>query len=296
MVRQDETLYYLATNTGASVEEVIKANCLANDLIQIGQALYLPSVPPLRPTFPPAPPAPPIAVVPAGCTSSFSCTNPNLPPLELASGAPNDPSFVVCDGTVGKPWISTFSTRMSVGQRFYFFACEFTKPILTAKIIYSEGEKRIDLLAESPNIDLPRGKANAVLTWPATPDQPTGIYKVAVQGTDGEYADLEFVIIPASEDAILVDPVSGPPGTTFSVYYIFGKDGNPEIEFYGEDNPTIKDHKFTGRDTWKVQVSKPLPGEKEWVMVPLTSLVTDPHSGYMVAFGKMSTYFMFWLK
>jgi len=57
IVRGD-TLYSLARRTGTTVAAVRTANCLSSNAIYVGQALYLPALPPTRTSVPSPTPAP----------------------------------------------------------------------------------------------------------------------------------------------------------------------------------------------------------------------------------------------
>ncbi len=89
-VRRGDTLYSLARNTGTTVDAVKFANCLSSNTLYVGQALYLPALPP-PPTPTPLPSATatgtaaPTATVPAVPSStpspSFTATATPAPSL-----------------------------------------------------------------------------------------------------------------------------------------------------------------------------------------------------------------------
>jgi spore germination protein YaaH len=55
VVQRGDTLSYLAARSGATVSELVQANCLEPNLLLAGMVIYLPSAPPVRPVCgPPA--------------------------------------------------------------------------------------------------------------------------------------------------------------------------------------------------------------------------------------------------
>lgn len=83
-VQPDDTLFSLAAARGATVEQVVRVNCLASTEIQVGQVLYLP-------------------LLPAPTSTPFAPPTPILQPTPMA--APVAPSTVVAQAipSMGQP-------------------------------------------------------------------------------------------------------------------------------------------------------------------------------------------------
>ena len=82
-VRAGDALSDLAERANLEVETLIRVNCLANDLLSVGQPLWLPLAAVPRtptPTSPPAPPTNPPPVVPSATTEQTRPTTPPQPP------------------------------------------------------------------------------------------------------------------------------------------------------------------------------------------------------------------------
>lgn len=304
-VRSGETLYYLASSVDISVSELMEANCLDSDFLQIDQPIYLPSLPPERPTQPPPPPPQPEAPVaeatPTTCLSPFSCPLVDLPPLVLEPGAPNDPGFIPCQGTVGSPWLHTDDDRREIGERFYFFACEYpSQPTLATITGPGDFEQNVMLLPENPNPDWEKGGEQAVVVWPALPNLATGFYILEVQDADGNGAQVAFIIDKPTIEHILISPLSGPPGTTFTINYInFELGSTLRIDMFGEDNPvTGEAHTMSGRISWSVTIDKAMRDdpEKGWTEQLLNSVPDDPTGAYLLAYNNFGVTDTFWLR
>jgi LysM repeat protein len=317
VVRAGETLYYLATSTGQSVEAVMQANCLLSDLILEDQILYLPAIPPPRPE-PPAPPAgEPQGPAPTTCPSPFSCPLADLPPFLLAAGSPADPDFKPCENApAGAHFIDIDDDRQAVGEHFYFYLCGYPLPqeplaagtTITATILQPDGlEVSVAVQAEHPNRDLKMGGASAVINWPAIPEKPLGAYQLAVDAGDGIADTLNFWVEatkPPDEHPelgrILVVPVSGLPGTSFVVYFVnFDLGATLQVELYGENNPVVgQAHDMTGRYTFSVDILKPLDGVpgKGWGRYDLPSDPGDPRGGYVIVYNNKEVVAQFWIQ
>jgi len=306
-VRQDETLYYLATSTGVSVEQVMEANCLTSDLINVGQPVALPAIPPARPTFPPARVA---VVATPGCGSPFTCLS-DLPPLPMPPGIPNEPGFTPCNTVRGGPWIDTFDDKREIGERFFFYACEFPMPLNAneARVFFPDGSwKKVDLLSQRPDPELKMHTAQAMIDWPALPDHPTidytvqppVSYQVQIQGADGTPKQVPFFVDPPTRARILVTPLSNPPGDPFQVYY---------INFDPGDSLTANlHHRYADASgtkmllqlhtSWPVTFDRDMPGSsgKRWTVLPLSTLQTDPRATYMIEMQDFQYAEYFWIK
>ncbi len=82
-VRAGDALSDLAERANLEVETLIRVNCLANDLLSVGQPLWLPLAAVPRtptPTSPPAPPTVPPSVAPSATTEQTRPTTPPQPP------------------------------------------------------------------------------------------------------------------------------------------------------------------------------------------------------------------------
>ncbi len=269
----------------------------------------IPSVPPvivdtattapvILPTDTPLPPAPTAA---QSCSSAFSCSDPSLPPLVLAAGGPNDPTFTPCEFSRAGAWIDAPAPYIiELGERRYFFACDFPSPPVSAVINLSDGSTQsAQLISSIPNPDLRIGNAVAIVDWPSLPNQPTGLYTLTISSGDGTQAQLQFQVNPPTTEHILTVPASGPPGTTFTVYYVnFDLNTSPIFYFYGEEQPTVGgDHTLPFLGSWQVTITEPLasvPG-KGWAQLPLSSASTDRPAAYSITYDNWRIYNLFWL-
>ncbi len=291
-VRAGDTLFSLAATRSTTANRVIQVNCLSSS-IRAGQSLYLPPLP-----FSPQPP--PVAT--KAC-SAFSCGGgTGLPDLTLASGGPNDPTFPPCQTPQATPWIDTpLPSRMEVGTRRYFYACDFASTPNAARVTLRDGSTRsVTLYAAPPNPDLQRGNSQAVVEWPALPVNATGLYTLTVTDAAGNSAVMPFLVLTPTMEHILAIPPSGSPGTTFQVYYTyFDLNSRPTFDFYGENQPVVgADHKLSHRSQWRIAITQPLAGiaGKGWAVAALASLRTDRRAAYAIGYDNRRVVSLFWLR
>lgn len=238
----------------------------------------------------------------SGCPSSFSCSDSGLPPLVLAAGGPNDPAFNPCEFPRSEAWVDSPAPYvMEMGERRYFFACDFPSTPASASVVLSDGSiQGIPVLGSIPNPDLRTGNAMAVVGWPALPNQPVGIYTITISTADGIQAQLQFQVNPPSVEHILTVPDAGLPGTIFDVYYVnFEINTSPTFTFYGEEQMGIGgDHTLSYLGTWQVAINQPLqssPG-KGWGQQSLISAVTDRVAAYSITYDNWRIFNLFWLR
>jgi hypothetical protein len=70
------------------------------------------------------------------------------------------------------------------------------------------------------------------------------------------------------------------------------------VSLYAEDTPVeSKDHAMTGRASWKVTITEPMPGDPQrgWAMDTITSDPGDPRAGYVVFYEPKGLRALFWL-
>jgi LysM repeat protein len=293
-VRLGDTLFSLATTRGTTTDSVIQVNCLASSDIRAGQSLYLPplpitSEPPPSPTSPPEQPTEEPTV--------------EVPPWNLEVGAPNDPLPPLP--------ADRDADEVELGERRYFFACEFTSTLTLATVTLSNGltqQVEFESLENLSNLDIQVNVTNtkAAVTWPALPSQPTGVYTLTLTESSGSQKSLNFEVITPTQEHILTVPSVGPSGTVFQVYYVnfdvyTDASTMPTFEFWSEE-PTLGQgsYELSYRRSWQVPITQPLAGVsgKGWEQVPLPVEAADLPAAYSVAFvydgGKRYT--LFWLR
>jgi hypothetical protein len=198
--------------------------------------------------------------------------------------------------------LDTANDQMRLGERRYFFVCNFPRSLTSASVTRSDGlTQEVELLASIPNPDLRKGSAEAVIDWSALPFHPTGMYTLTVTYEITE--TLNFWVEAPTKEQILTVPPSGPPGTTFQVYYVyFDLNTTPTFDFYGEDEPVEGgDHNLTYRRSWQIPITQPLTGvmgDKGWAQAPLVSAASDLPAAYAITYdyqGK-GIFDLFWLR
>jgi LysM repeat protein len=307
VVRNGDTLFSLATTRDTTVAEVKQVNCLVSDSLEIGRQLYLPPLeavvpPPAAPAGAPAgAPAPPS---PPSC-SAFSCppTGGDVSSFPVPAGGPNGAAFTSCEYPRSNPWIDPFppSSFVELGARLYFFMCDFPTGPVKATMTLSDGSSQpVELLRPKLNPDLPPGRAQAVVDWPALPFHPTGPYTLTVVSGSGKPEPFYFHVTQPTAEHILAVPAADPPGTIFRIYYVyFPLTSTQTIDFYGEDQPvTGADHTLSHRNQWQIPITQPLAGtnDKGWaVQTQLESLPGDQPGAYAIRYGFTGVYDVIWL-
>lgn len=311
-VRANDTLFDLALKTNTTIAEIQNANCrdAGNTLIVVGMPLYLPTLPPTNTPLPISPTAISTTSIPKTSTPNPTITDtptssptatPTHIPIVLAPGGGNDPGFTPCEIQRGSPWIDTDNDTFEVGQRQYFFACEFPEAIVQANVTLSDGSIQNALILSSmPNPVLQQGTADAVIVWSALPAQPTGMYSMTLIDNAGNQNDTPFpfwIELPTQE-YILAVPAAGSPGTTFDIYYVnFDLNVTLEIELYREQSFDGTNYTFTYQSGWDVTITNPLAGlaGKGWFTHPLTTSPSEPLLAYLIH-HQLSAYTIYWLK
>lgn len=297
-IRSGDTLFSLATTRGISVDDVKRVNCLSSSDVRAGSSIYLPQL--ALPAAPTSPPQPPVAT---SCPSAFSCSNSSLPPVAIAPGGPNESGFNPCE-SIGPQRVETSQPLIvELGEQRYFFACDFPSAPTSASVILSDGSVQPVAVLDPATVDrdLIINRAQAVIGWAALPTHPNGVYTVTIADSNGDQAQLEFLVKPPTKKHILVVPHAGTPGTTFQVYYVnFDLNMAVTFDFYGEDQPTIVRglHTLSYRGQWTILITEPLPGssDKGWAQAPLVSAPTDLRAAYSITYNQLEIYTLFRLQ
>ncbi len=270
-VESGDTLFGLATARGTTTAEVMQVNCLPSETLGVGDTLYLPALPTPTPTepLPPTPTLPtvePQVVAQLSSPGTASAQPPGVAPQPPDNGqaespfsrrgnllaftqqpvlpnAPDPCSEPPKGHMAGEPWI--FASLISInnehqlerGQRVYYFACNFTDPIvtpqptpqsinLTATMIWPNGKKQtLDVQYYLPPTVPPfelgvMGNAVGVFTWYAICNLPLGQYSLVIKDNiQNRSAQINFELKKAEFGRILPVPEAGSAGTTFYVFY-----------------------------------------------------------------------------
>jgi LysM repeat protein len=254
-VQSGDNLFRLATDRGTNTPEVMRVNCLASDILQPGQQLYLPLLPTPTPTQPqplalaftpvaqlpsqPSPgvggaapaPQPPLIIMP---DISLSRRRTDLPAVGPIPVVPPGQSRYPCHRNTpkGEPWISAPSV-LEHGMRAYFFACEFTEPMatpqatasLTAQMKWPDGSVQpLDVQFNLPPFlrlyqPWEMGTAEGVVVWNAICNLPLGKYTLTMKQGQRQAPPFTFDLEKAKYGRILTLPRVGSVGNTFQVYY-----------------------------------------------------------------------------
>jgi hypothetical protein len=203
---------------------------------------------------------------------------------------------------------------VEIGQRRYFYLCDFPTGSITATVTLSDGSiQTVELLSFVPNPDLPSSpkdsqeqpRLKAVIDWPALPTQPLGDYVLRVGYADDKQVEQVFSVDPPTSQYILPVPAAGSPGTAFDIYYInFTVNTTREIELYGEDSPPTPglNHRFRFRDRWQITITQPfappIPGleGQGWEMVLLESKPEDTLALYAITHDRERVSNLIWLR
>lgn len=302
-VQSGDTLYSLAQKTNTTVDEIQRANCMAGaTTIIVGQVLYLPILPPTNTPVPPTnTPLPPTNTDTPKPAEPTPTNTPDRPEIVLAPGGGNNPDFTPCEFEIGSPWIDVDEDHIEVGERRYFFACEFEDKIDSAFVTMSNGQiEPLDILSSMPNPILQQGNATALVAWSALPIHPFSQsgeqYSLTFTDSNGSDTTRTFWIEQPTRAYILaVPPVKG-PGSSFDIYYVnFGINTNLNIEMYQEVSFDGKQYTFAYISEWEVTVNNALPNGNGWVMRPLQLNASSPILAYLVHY-QLQAYSIFWLE
>lgn len=314
-VQPFDTLFSLAAQTDITVAEIKDANCILDDLIIVGDPLFLPSLPPA-----------PVIVsgggdgsgIPEGpeepdC-SLFACPDGSLADRTWPLGGPNyeyEPCAV--DEPRTKPWVS-FETEndtilvdgesvpdpmrfdRELGQRSYYFLCypedfleDNTIDIenIEAKLFWQGQELELDV-ASSPASPLRKmGNAQAVALWNAICDNqqtfPVGqIYTIKFFDNLGNEPELSFKLNNPTRQRILTVPPASPTtsDTNFEIYLCGYKDEEMvQVDFYYEKSFETDGQFYNLGHSQSVSVIIDANG---WGKETLTSLANDPPRSYFL--------------
>lgn len=207
----------------------------------------------------PTPSPTPCSTLSCGAADDFE------PTLVIAPGGPNDPTFVPCARAGADPSISDetevgASRDLQLGQRAYYFACNFTDPsTLTAEMSGPGGVQVLDVFSDVPNPDLQMGAAQRVVPWSAVCNLQTGAYTLTLRDSTGDAAALSFMLNETDRERIVSVPQTGPAGASFTVHYCgYGTHINQvvEIDFYFEVSQDAEGRREFRRSTstWTVTI------------------------------------------
>ena len=235
-VRPGDTLFSLAVTRGTTMEEVMRVNCLPSDDIWAGDLLYLPPLPFAYET----PEAPPSGLPPVGEQQV------ELPKWKLDSGSPGAADvFTACRTSAPTQWVDMLAPlfprpsdseqpeKVQLGERRFFFACDFPAKPVSARMTTSDGQVMAATLLETlPNEDLSKGRAQAVVDWPVLPTHATIRYTLTITDSEGNTASSFIDVLAPTKRHILTVPAAGTSQTYFWVYYVNFEPGtSPEFDY-----------------------------------------------------------------
>ena len=250
-VQSGDTLYSLGIFTETAVDELKSANCLLTDFLDIGQVLFLPTLPPARE---PVGAGGPGVVESVAERSEESCLLDCLVDRSIGlvrpHGAPNQPSPCLADES--QPYIERAGEGVVFnGFRTYFFACNFIDPAAWDIRLEGPDGYEADLIVE-PLLSaewqriVDGGEAQLVLAWYTACEAPAGAYTLALMANSdaNNMAEWTGAVESPGIETMLVAPEIGAPATKFDVHYcnfdlVAGQEITVEL-FYGfglnEDN------------------------------------------------------------
>lgn len=257
-VRSQDTLFSLSQLTGTAVDEIKSANCLLDDFLAIGQILYLPVLPP-PPAAVAALPAAPAAPTP--CPSLLNCTfDPNVNLVRRIEGPG---AAYPCQFDLGGPYLdATNAGEAFIGERIYFFACDFSTPqTWSVRLEVADGREADlvrdpyltqdiqDLLAEAAGVGV--DPPQLILAWDVTCDIPTGDFTLDITANNdpANSASLPSIVRIRNQSAeatpepeILVSPPITTPGSLFEIHYcLFPPDQPITASLYYDSGQTDAD-------------------------------------------------------
>jgi hypothetical protein len=167
-----------------------------------------------------------------------------------------------------------------VGERAYYFACDFPDPTsLTASMTGPSGAQPLELLDHMPNPDLKFGQAQRLVVWSAICDLPPGPYTLTIADGQNNQAQHSFALNATNKEQILTVPEVSEAGKRFEIYYCgYQPDQEIQVDFYFE---VARDpnggYFFWHSASWDVQI-----GPQGWTTEALWSLPGDPARSYLL--------------
>lgn len=300
VVQANDTLESLAQKTGTAVDSLKAANCLLNDIIIIGDPIFLPTLPP--------PPPPPVNIPlqtedssTVQACSPFSCPNTTLLALTLPGGSPNEGDPCLTDEITIETLPAAIMTGVRErGESVYFFACGFSDySSVTAKL---QGPNGVEILTPQPSQNIPDYQGNAdipYVNWGIKCDVPDGPYTVMITDAQEHTQTTTFTVGDPSFKRILAIPPFGAPGTSFDLYYCGYPPTTLEqddevINFYyaldRRETAGVIDYDWALSTSWTIDVS-----ENGWVTNTLSSLIHDPVGAYLIMDQSEEGFRLLWL-
>lgn len=255
-IRPLDTLLFLAAQTKVTVESIKSANCKDDDLLLVGENLFLPFVPPILPTVPPPTAIPTAADSNTGFSNvgiaqtscGLSCAIDELDTFFEFRGGGGTGIPNPCDENKPDAWIDAGDIEKRFeGERYHFFICDLPPSLtengenLMAILSWSNGEWPLTVRNSLPPIPSPEpapdmGNAKRVVIWETcNPKHPFPINEfLTLTITDGSGKEIasypRFKLEPPKDNlpAILVSPQTATPGESFDVLYC----GFPPLETF----------------------------------------------------------------
>lgn len=222
------------------------------------------------------------------------------------------------------PWLDAFDpwsndppydvlTKVALGQRRYIFLCNFPDGPATAMVTRSDGITRSLKIWPSsvlPNLDLKMSdEARSFVEWVALPFHPTGTYTLTVTDNNSIPFPLDpstFAVVPPDPSTAYILPVppSGPPGTSFLIYYVnfeLGQTLDFKLAFAG-NSPIQRDprapYEVHPAGDWRVQITEPLLriNGKGWGQKILSSNSTNLEGTYVITSTHSEIHQKIWLQ
>ncbi len=308
-VQSGDTLFALSQFTGIPVDAIKSANCLLDDFLEIGQVLYLASLPPTR-----LPPPPPFPVIPSSvqiaesCPPILDCSVNRSKSLPRPFGQPDD--IIPCEDDMSEfpdvefePEIVAFDFGDAYrGSRVYFFACYFDQPTdwsITLQTATGDVYQLIEdpLLPDDKMKLVNEGFPQKIWAWDVLCDVDLENYRLTVTANENltNTASYTGSVKSREQPTILVAPEKATPGTLFKIYYCdFDTHPEPKIEiglYYGFEEYNEKDDQLYYFATdWPVVIEDNGSGYSE-----ILSLPTDPTRDYAIYYHEgdyeLKTYF-----
>jgi hypothetical protein len=194
-----------------------------------------------------------------------------------------------CEGLEGKRDLRTFSRTLEVGERIYFFACNFANPISATMSRSHNITESVEILGLTSDklppfiTDKISDTVKAIIEWPALPTPPlTETQKTftltVVDDNNGTPTTVtkRIRVRQPRRPHILVVPQAGPLfGTNFMVYYVnFTRSLTLTVDLYrqGQASKGEEPQKLYYRNSRQVPITRTLPvanGDEGWAMAPL---------------------------
>jgi hypothetical protein len=319
-IQPNDTLISLAERTQTSIDLIKAANCILDAdtyILVVGDILYLPFIPAALPILPPVEPLSPTEVsstevspteVPSIECANELCPNDQLDgTLTLDPGGPNNSNYRACEsGNIIE--FDTTTTRVEIGQRRYFYVCDFAPTIAMWTNEYGEQSDPIIPLLEVPDPDM-RSRtitATAVIDWAPLPIHRTGDYTMTISNESGMTEHFTFEVRSPSESRILVVPQlleipeEGESEKSLEVYFVnfdLNLDTPMTFNLYGGEGE--KDRLPTLRHQWNdVLINKQLQDmpNKGWAQRTLVFTFYNQPSVYAVSTVDQGVIGRFWLE